>query len=148
MVSRPSSCEIDCLRPGVAITGYKMRTEQRRLKRISDRQGNTVCFACRENGHAARDCPKAGGGNGNNRKNVNTAVGMCYRFVSSFLGRILLHVRQMWFDETYVVSMQENRRSSQSLTFRFVFRLLWKGSSRFSVSPEQREGYIPQRWML
>ncbi|KIJ68085.1 hypothetical protein HYDPIDRAFT_107723 [Hydnomerulius pinastri MD-312] len=67
----------------VAASGYAKRTEQRRLNRISDRQAETVCFACREKGHAARDCPKAstgvedGGENG--KKTVRKVLGMCYR---------------------------------------------------------------------
>ncbi|KAF8557687.1 hypothetical protein OG21DRAFT_234877 [Imleria badia] len=63
----------------VAVSGYKKRTEQRRLKRVSDRQADTVCFACREKGHAAKDCPKTGGEGEEGHKNVNTVVGMCYR---------------------------------------------------------------------
>lgn len=69
---------------GIAISGYKKRTEQRRLGRISDRLAETVCFACREKGHAAKDCPTAVGGDGDSQKNANTIVGICYRFVSSF----------------------------------------------------------------
>ncbi|KAF8444855.1 hypothetical protein L210DRAFT_3531192 [Boletus edulis BED1] len=63
----------------VAISGYNKRTEQRRLKRISDRLVDTVCFVCREKGHAAKTCPKAGGEGGEGRNNANTVVGLCYR---------------------------------------------------------------------
>ncbi|KAI5453218.1 hypothetical protein NCC49_006243 [Naganishia albida] len=33
------------------------RTEQRRQGREHDRTSNTICFACRGKGHAAKDCP-------------------------------------------------------------------------------------------
>ncbi|KZT58856.1 hypothetical protein CALCODRAFT_494304 [Calocera cornea HHB12733] len=36
-----------------------LASEQRRLARIADRQSDTVCFACRQTGHAIRDCPNA-----------------------------------------------------------------------------------------
>ncbi|KAH9484877.1 hypothetical protein JR316_0001779 [Psilocybe cubensis] len=49
-------------------------TETRRLKRIDEKLKNTICFACRENGHAAKDCPKNPEG-GNKEK----GVGICYR---------------------------------------------------------------------
>ncbi|KAH7888922.1 hypothetical protein F5I97DRAFT_1803135 [Phlebopus sp. FC_14] len=66
-----------------AAQGYARRTEQRRLKRTADRQANTTCFACREKGHAARDCPKATegkeDGDASSKKNTNKVVGMCYR---------------------------------------------------------------------
>ena len=79
IVFHPLPLKVDFLWLDVAISGYQKRTEQRRLKRVSDRHPDTVCFACREKGHAAKDCPKAGG---EGQKNVNTAVGMCYRSVS------------------------------------------------------------------
>ncbi|EGO00486.1 hypothetical protein SERLA73DRAFT_136388 [Serpula lacrymans var. lacrymans S7.3] len=53
-------------------------SESRRQKRISERQADTICFACRKKGHAARDCPTATEG----RKN-NKIVGICYRCGSS-----------------------------------------------------------------
>lgn len=148
IVFHPLPLKVDRLWLGVAISGYQKRTEQRRLKRVSDRQADTVCFACREKGHAAKDCPKADGEGRDGQKNVNVAVGMCYRFVFSFPSHLSLHDGQMWFDETHVISLQETRRSSKPLPFRFVFRLLREGSSRFSVSAKQREGYIPQRGEL
>jgi hypothetical protein len=68
----------------VAVKGYEKRTEQRRLTRIAERHADTVCFACREKGHAAKDCPKAvgEGGDDDGQKNINKVVGMCYRFVT------------------------------------------------------------------
>ncbi|KAL7424131.1 hypothetical protein Q5752_001716 [Cryptotrichosporon argae] len=33
------------------------RTDVRREARIADKQASTTCFACRQRGHAARDCP-------------------------------------------------------------------------------------------
>ncbi|KAF8840705.1 hypothetical protein BDN67DRAFT_968147 [Paxillus ammoniavirescens] len=65
----------------VAVKGYERRTEQRRLTRIAERHADTVCFACREKGHAAKDCTKAvgEGGDDDGQKNINKVVGMCYR---------------------------------------------------------------------
>ncbi|KAG9316803.1 hypothetical protein JVU11DRAFT_2868 [Chiua virens] len=63
----------------IAIGGYQKRTEQRRLKRIAGQRAETVCFACREMGHAAKDCPRTAGESEKGKKNTNTTVGMCYR---------------------------------------------------------------------
>ncbi|KAH6897531.1 zinc knuckle family protein [Coprinopsis sp. MPI-PUGE-AT-0042] len=64
--------------------------EQRRLKRIEERLAGTTCFACREKGHAAKDCPKAAtlvpeGDEGDVEANpqLRKAVGICYRCGSS-----------------------------------------------------------------
>ena len=62
-------------------------SEARRLKRESQREADTICFACRGKGHAARDCPEevtsaeleTEGGGG--KKVGKTMVGICYRFV-------------------------------------------------------------------
>lgn len=75
---------------GVAISGYQRRTEQRRTKRIADRQADTVCFACRAKGHAAKDCPGVAGEGGEHQKNANTMVGICYRFVFFFQSHLSL----------------------------------------------------------
>ncbi|CUA66661.1 phosphoribosylformylglycinamidine synthase [Rhizoctonia solani] len=59
----------------------KQSSEARRLKRIDERRKDTVCFACREKGHAAKDCLKSnldetGGDALPAEKNL---VGLCYR---------------------------------------------------------------------
>lgn len=65
-----------------AATWRAEQSELRRQKRISERQTDTICFACREKGHAARDCPvsrldELGDGAGSK---VVQAVGICYRY--------------------------------------------------------------------
>jgi hypothetical protein len=67
----------------LAASWRKEKSEQRRQKRISERQANTTCFACRKKGHAAKDCPvsclddaledEAG-------IKVVQVVGICYRY--------------------------------------------------------------------
>ncbi|TCD70351.1 hypothetical protein EIP91_003703 [Steccherinum ochraceum] len=62
----------------------KFASERRRVQRQQDRNADTTCFACREKGHAARDCPKAlaseGGTEGGKRPKQNrSVVGICYR---------------------------------------------------------------------
>lgn len=52
-------------------------SERRRLQRIAEKNANTTCFACREKGHAARDCPTNENGDAESKP-----VGMCYRCVS------------------------------------------------------------------
>ncbi|KAL1712264.1 hypothetical protein EV715DRAFT_213959 [Schizophyllum commune] len=54
----------------IAIAEKAQRSEQRRLARIAERNADTTCFACREKGHSAKFCPKAGN---------KPAVGICYR---------------------------------------------------------------------
>ena len=56
----------------IAIAEKAQRSEQRRLARIAERNADTTCFACREKGHSAKFCPKAGN---------KPAVGICYRCV-------------------------------------------------------------------
>ncbi|KAI4522436.1 hypothetical protein K525DRAFT_283762 [Schizophyllum commune Loenen D] len=53
-----------------AIAEKAQRSEQRRLARIAERNADTTCFACREKGHSAKFCSKAGN---------KPAVGICYR---------------------------------------------------------------------
>ncbi|RPD61939.1 hypothetical protein L226DRAFT_508810 [Lentinus tigrinus ALCF2SS1-7] len=64
----------------------KIASEQRRMKRIDDRNAQTICFACREKGHTARDCtntlaPDALEGEAGKptTKSGRDAVGICYR---------------------------------------------------------------------
>ncbi len=66
--------------------GRKFASEQRRVKRINDRQSDTICFACREKGHAARYCTNtiaADALEGEQRKSKSgrDTVGICYRSV-------------------------------------------------------------------
>lgn len=49
-------------------------TEQRRIRRIDERNADTTCFACRQSGHTARDCPNAV-----SVEEGKSAVGICYR---------------------------------------------------------------------
>ncbi|KAJ7282944.1 hypothetical protein C8J57DRAFT_1433313 [Mycena rebaudengoi] len=51
-------------------SAYVSPSEQRRLKRIEERNAATTCFSCREKGHAARDCPSQAN---------SKPVGICYR---------------------------------------------------------------------
>ncbi|KAH8828346.1 hypothetical protein DL96DRAFT_1709622 [Flagelloscypha sp. PMI_526] len=44
-----------------------VQSERRRLKRIADKRADLTCFACREQGHTAKDC----------RSQSN--IGICYR---------------------------------------------------------------------
>lgn len=53
-------------------------TEARRLRRIEEKASATICFACRETGHAAKNCPK------NSATNGEKGVGICYRCVRIF----------------------------------------------------------------
>jgi len=40
---------------------------------------DTTCFACREKGHAAKDCPTAKAEGGEQGSNSKPGVGICYR---------------------------------------------------------------------
>ncbi|KAF9467430.1 hypothetical protein BDZ94DRAFT_1280427 [Collybia nuda] len=56
-------------------------SEVRRQRRINEKMAGTICFACREKGHAAKDCPVTkdmadDGGSSTRSKGV---VGICYR---------------------------------------------------------------------
>ena len=70
----------------------KMASEQRRLKRIDDRNADKICFACRGRGHTARDCTNTlavdsleGEQTNSAAKSGRDAVGICYRYVSSLV---------------------------------------------------------------
>ncbi|TDL24284.1 hypothetical protein BD410DRAFT_767502 [Rickenella mellea] len=56
-------------------------SEQRRLKRVEERNSHTVCFACRKTGHTAKDCqgPESALEGDDNAVAGRSAVGMCYR---------------------------------------------------------------------
>ncbi|KAE8221904.1 hypothetical protein CF319_g4813 [Tilletia indica] len=62
------------------------RRENRREKRIDERQSNTTCFACRATGHAARDCPNTLNAHTSSLSSSTTTktkgkevVGLCFR---------------------------------------------------------------------
>jgi len=67
----------------------KEASERQRLKRKDQRTSDTVCFACREMGHAARECTKAlrpleesgsaSAGPRGKKSTGKSAVGICYR---------------------------------------------------------------------
>ncbi|KAH9176267.1 hypothetical protein EDB89DRAFT_1940181 [Lactarius sanguifluus] len=56
-------------------------SETRRLKRKVERCANTTCFACREVGHSAKDCPSIlpGTGDGATKTTTKNLIGICYR---------------------------------------------------------------------
>lgn len=58
-----------------------VKSESRRLKRIKQNMIHTTCFACRKQGHTAKDCPKTTAGNNDeeNHDKKATVVGICYR---------------------------------------------------------------------
>ena len=41
----------------LTLSGKAERSETRRVGRIESKHSSTVCFACRQKGHAARECP-------------------------------------------------------------------------------------------
>ncbi|KAH9002149.1 hypothetical protein EDB86DRAFT_369956 [Lactarius hatsudake] len=55
----------------------KTASETRRLKRKVERCANTTCFACREVGHSAKDCPSVLPGTGDGA--TKNPIGICYR---------------------------------------------------------------------
>lgn len=56
------------------ISTYITASEARRLNRIKHKSSETTCFACREKGHAAKECPKT-----KNDGQGKSKVGICYR---------------------------------------------------------------------
>jgi zinc finger CCHC domain-containing protein 9 len=56
-------------------------SEARRRKRISEKLAETTCFACREKGHAAKDCPTAQKSTKDDDvdEKATNVVGICYR---------------------------------------------------------------------
>lgn len=58
------------------------RSEVRRVKRIQQKHADTVCFACREKGHPANNCPNVKP-EGEDIKKGKPIVGICYQYVLS-----------------------------------------------------------------
>lgn len=60
------------------------QSELRRQQRIAERLSNTICFACRKKGHAAKDCPDSRVEDdtleGEAGDKVVQVVGICYRY--------------------------------------------------------------------
>lgn len=58
------------------------------MKRIAERHANTVCFVCRESGHAAVMCPNKAKNDSEEAtvgaKKGQDIVGICYRCVQAF----------------------------------------------------------------
>lgn len=81
----------ECCRPLAQTANFAERllgllsSEMRRQKRIQGRLADTTCFACREKGHAAKDCPKVKSEAGSNatgtKAKTKGVVGICYRYV-------------------------------------------------------------------
>ncbi|EUC64054.1 zinc knuckle protein [Rhizoctonia solani AG-3 Rhs1AP] len=101
----------------------KESSEARRLRRVDERRKDTVCFACREKGHAAKECPKSNLDEtaGDALPTGNNLVGVCYRCGSQkhSLSRC---------------KKPENPRNPSSI--RILFRLQAKGPPRFHLSTE------------
>ena len=49
------------------------------MQRIEEKRASTTCFACREKGHAAKDCPVTNAGSGDKKSKSDSIVGICYR---------------------------------------------------------------------
>jgi len=58
------------------------RSEHRRVQRIDEKRASTTCFACREKGHAAKDCPVTNAASGDKKSKSDNIVGICYRCAS------------------------------------------------------------------
>ncbi|KIJ39863.1 hypothetical protein M422DRAFT_32468 [Sphaerobolus stellatus SS14] len=56
-----------------------LRSEKRRLKRISEKQVNATCLACRKKGHLMKNCPEAGSALEATEESVMPTSGICYR---------------------------------------------------------------------
>lgn len=63
-----------------SIKANAAKSEDRRQKRVNERQANTICFACRGKGHAAKDCPDANLALDNAQEKA--PMGICYRHAS------------------------------------------------------------------
>ncbi|KAG8694253.1 hypothetical protein FRC09_009970 [Ceratobasidium sp. 395] len=105
----------------------KHSSETRRLRRVDARQSGTVCFACREKGHAAKDCPKSSilGDDGLPRETVG-----------------------MWFRETLIIEVQKAREPQEPTSLCVLFRVFAKRSPCFILSEKRWARHISKRWLL
>ena len=77
-----------CAHPHAAAAAAADRaaaSDTRRLKRKAVRRANTTCFACREVGHSAKDCPSIQpdtNGIGEGAQKAKNLIGICYRYAS------------------------------------------------------------------
>jgi zinc finger CCHC domain-containing protein 9 len=76
------------LRLSADASARALASEKRRLDRIAEREAATTCFACRGQGHSAKECPNQLDGavevDGVRTMQGRDAVNICYRSVASF----------------------------------------------------------------
>lgn len=73
-------------RPITDASARALASEKRRLDRIAEREAATTCFACRGQGHSAKECPNQLDGalevDGVRTMQGKDAVNICYRCVA------------------------------------------------------------------
>lgn len=60
-------------------------SEQRRRRRVDERMASKTCFACRESGHTAKECPTAVG-------EGRSTVGICYKYATLGFSRSAIQI--------------------------------------------------------
>lgn len=144
----------------VEFDARRLASEKRRLDRISEREANTTCFACRSQGHSAKDCPNNLDGS-IEIDGIKTMVGrdtvnICYRFV--FLLACLLSLCpscpcligfgsgvQVWFPSTYPWTLSPASEQSGPNAVRVVLCVSGQRSPGWKVSAEPGQGGVPER---
>ena len=56
------------------------KSEKRRIARIKEKLANTTCFACREKGHAAKECPRMKTDDMPEKISARGSAVICYRY--------------------------------------------------------------------